>query len=448
VKRIMAIRTLHEAEDLVYQSYMRAKDHIPADNDAKTRDISLTKRLLALAGNPDQGSRTILVTGSKGKGSTSRLIATLLKEAGFKVGLFTSPHLVDFTERIQVDGESIPSEDFIMIMNDIEDAVHTIDKTLTPEKYLGPIGITLTAALIYFKMKKTDINVIECGRGGRYDDTNVLANEWAVITPIMEEHLGQLGDTVYTIADHKLGIVKESTKNVIIGRQNVNVMSYMKSQLDEAGKNSYFFGEDMAASVTGMNGTALQFNVKTTQSEYHNLRLPLLGTFQADNAAVAVQVCETLLDRPLDLQLVEQAFQGAKWPGRCEILAENPTIILDGAINRKSAAYLGEMVQALNATSVVSIIAVPEDKDYQGVIEACHYFSKHLIITEPVHSHKQFPKDAVEVAKGYNPDARLIKPFQKALLSARQLHPDLILILGTQTFIGEVKSIWNKITRT
>lgn len=436
----MAIRTIHEAEDIVYRSYMRASAQIPKDDDSKTRDISLTKKLLSMTGNPDKGGHHILVTGSKGKGSTSRLIAALLEQAGYKVGLFTSPHLIDFTERIQVNGKPIPNDDFITIMGDLEEAVSSIAQSLPPEKYLGPMGITLSAALIYFKMQKTDINVIECGRGGRYDDTNVLENEWAVITPIMAEHLGPLGKNTFDIADHKLGIIKEMSKNVFIGRQNPEVMAYINPKLSSS---AHIFGRSFRSSAVRMDFSGTHFDVETNLTKYNHLTLPLLGTFQADNASLAIKVCETIFGRQLQQAEIQRAFKTIKWPGRCEIIAENPTVILDGTINAASAVYLSELVQALGASNVASIIAVPEDKDYQGVIEICHTFSTHLIITEPAHSHKKFPKDAAAFAKALNPDAQFKLPFKEALAHARGLHSDLILIVGTQTFIGEVKSDMN-----
>jgi len=436
----MGITNQKEAEDLIYRSFLRAKDHIPIADDAVTRDIALTRELFTRAGHPERGTRTILVTGSKGKGTTSRMIASILREHGYNVGLFTSPHLLDFRERIRVNGEMISEEDFVHIMKALEKPVLDIDRRLPPEKYLGPIGITLTAALIYFREQKTDINVVECGRGGRYDETNLLANEWAVITPIMAEHIGPLGKTIYSVCDHKLGIIKTSTKHTIIGRQSEDIFHYIQAHnLLEAKPNVYYFDHNLSVSGQKMSIHGLSFHVQTDLAEYRNLTLSTIGSFQADNAATAIKTCETVLGRPLSEPKVRKALRQVNFSGRCEIIANDPLTILDGTINRASALYLKEIVQQLGVNKIVSIIAVPEDKDYQGVIEVCSQFASRLIITEASRSHKKFPEDALKIAQKYDASSVKITPFTAALREARKFHPDLIFILGTQTFIGEVK---------
>lgn len=436
----MGITNQKEAEDLIYRSFLRAKDHIPVADDAVTRDIALTRELFTRAGHPERGTRTILVTGSKGKGTTSRMIASILREHGYNVGLFTSPHLLDFRERIRVNGEMISEEDFVHIMKALEKPVLDIDRRLPPEKYLGPIGITLTAALIYFREQKTDINVVECGRGGRYDETNLLANEWAVITPIMSEHIGPLGKDVYTICDHKLGIIKALTSHTVIGHQSENVFRYMQMHdLLKTKSNVYYFDHSLWVSGEKLRLHGLTFHVHTDLAEYRDLTLSTVGRFQADNAATAIKTCETVLGRPLSVKKVRKALRQVNFSGRCEIIDHCPLTILDGTINRASALYLKDIVQHLGAKRVVSIIAVPEDKDYHGVMEVCSQFASRLIITEASRSHKKFPEDALKIAQKYDASSVKITPFTAALREARKFHPDLIFILGTQTFIGEVK---------
>ncbi|MGV3487863.1 MAG: bifunctional folylpolyglutamate synthase/dihydrofolate synthase [Tuberibacillus sp.] len=441
----MAIRTQKEAEDLVYDSFMRAKDFIPHADDSITRDIELTRKLLSCIDNPERGGRYILVTGSKGKGSTARLIASILTEHGFKVGLFTSPHLIDFRERIRINGEMISEREFIEMMKPLEKPVLEMDRDLSKGKYIGPIGIALAAALLYFKKQNTDINVIECGRGGRYDETNVLDNEYAVLTPIMAEHIGPLGQSVYDICQHKLGIIKESVHDVFIGRQKETLLDYIQSKLSNASQSISIFGQAMKSSDAVFEKGGIRFDVKTDLTEYNHLSLPSLATFQADNAATAIKVCEKIYGGPLDYFKMQTAIQKVDWSGRCEIISKEPFTILDGAINRASAEYLNEMVAAIKVNKVVSIIAVPKDKDYRGVIETCQRFTEHLIITEGTHSHKTFPGDAVEIAQKYDPKAARIIPFSAAFNQAVKLNPDLILVIGTQTFIGEVKQVFKSV---
>ncbi|GGH78223.1 dihydrofolate synthase/folylpolyglutamate synthase [Pullulanibacillus pueri] len=436
----MTIHTIKEAEDLVYQSFLNAQPFILEADDALTRDISLARQLLDAVGSPDKGLRTILVTGSKGKGSTARLIAALLSHMGWKVGLFTSPHLVHFTERIRVDGQAISEEDFIRLMGKAAQPIEEISNSLSREHYLGPIGITLTIACLYFKEQKTDIQVIECGRGGRYDETNVLENEWAVITPISLEHVKQLGPTLREITDHKLGIVKSITRAAFIGRQKENVQHQIEARLHR--RPVFYYERAFAPSNVKMMFSGTSFDVKTERMTYKDLLVPLLGAFQAENAALAIKVCEEITEHPLDVELVREAFRKVQWPGRCEVIATQPPTLLDGAIHRESAMYLSQLIDHLEVSRIVTLIAVSDDKDYEGVIDVCAQFSEQLIITEPEHSHKTFPVEALPLAKRKQQKSVRIIPLREAIKAAKALHPELILIVGTQTAIGEVKKVY------
>ncbi len=242
------IKSMKEAEDLIYDSYIRAIGNVKERGDAKVRRLELTRELFQSLHSPDQGQRYILVTGSKGKGSTSRMISSILAHLGYKVGLFSSPHLVHFNERIRINGKAIPDEDFIRISNQILKPVRDIQEKLPVDHYLGPIGINLAIAALYFKENETDINVIECGRGGRFDDTNILQNEYAVITPIMEEHLPDLGPKLENIVFHKTGIVKPNTKAVYISEQ-IGTLSMIKENLKELpAVKKFFYNMDFLAS--------------------------------------------------------------------------------------------------------------------------------------------------------------------------------------------------------
>lgn len=438
----MSVKTKKEAEDLIYRSYLRARDFLPKGDDSLTRDIGLTRRLLERIGRPDEGGRFILVTGSKGKGSTARMIAALLAACGHKVGLFTSPHLLDFTERIRVNGRPISDERFVEIMSGIESAVTTIESELPSHKYLGPIGIALAAALIHFKAENTDINVIECGRGGRYDEANVLDNRWAVLTPIMAEHLGPLGKTIMDVAAHKIGIVKAATEAVIIGRQHdAEVMRFLRGRLSEKNARVFAFGEAMQAVDVRMDRRGTHFKVWTDQRRYGSLDLALLGSFQADNAAVAIKTCEAVEGRALEAATVRRVMKDIEWPGRCELIGVDPAVLLDGAIHRRSAEYVEEVIRAMGVKDVVTVAGVSRDKDYEGVYAVCARFSRTLIVTEPERSHKAFPPDALAAAARCGASAESVKPLYKALERARALAPELILVVGTQTFLAEARRL-------
>lgn len=438
---------MKEAEDLIYHSYLRAIGHITEVKDENVKRPELTRRLLDLLGAPDKGQRFILVTGSKGKGSTARFISSLLCHLGMKVGLFTSPHLVHFNERIRVDGKAISDTDFIRISNVVSTKVDSIEKTLERNEYQGPIGIALSLASIYFKEQQTDINVIECGRGGKYDDTNVLENEWAVITPVMEEHIENLGPKLSNIMTHKLGIIKKSTKHVYIQKQTEEAERLIRRQLDIMKRYSYsIYGSDFQIEEVSLTTAGMVFDVRTNKASYNKLTLPLLGEFQALNAGIALRIAEDFCPGSLNQIVVKACFKKIQWPGRCEIIGRNPTVIVDGAINEETATYVKHVVQMINKEhkkKTVSIVSVPVNKDYQGVIKTLSEVSDQLILTVPDKSHLTFPDDDLDIALHYQKNSVKLASLEKALQYVhKKLDVDLIVIAGTQTFIGNAKRLY------
>lgn len=439
------LKSIKEVEDLVYHSYVRAIGNINEKDDAKVKKPELTRQLFQLLGSPDKGQRFILVTGSKGKGSTSRMIASILGHLGLKVGLFTSPHLVHFNERIRINGKAIEDDDYIRISNQILEPVRAIQENLPPDQYIGPIGINLAIAVLYFKENKTDINVIECGRGGQFDDTNILQNEYAVITPVMEEHLPYLGPTLKDIVSHKIGIVKKDTKAVFISEQ-IGTLSMIKDKLKKFPKvKKAYYNIDFLANHVSLSPKGTQFNIQTNQASYQNLALPLLGTFQAVNAATAVNVCEDIIHGPIPYDTLSTCLQSLQWPGRCEVIDHNPTVILDGTINRQSALYLQDVLHSIGSRKIISIVGVPADKDYKGVIRVLSEFSSKIIVTKPDISHLIFPEDAGNYAKSLLPTSCETSLLVNAIaLAKEEQDTDTILIAGTQTLIANAKRLWNQ----
>ncbi|MCG1022174.1 bifunctional folylpolyglutamate synthase/dihydrofolate synthase [Sutcliffiella horikoshii] len=436
----MKFYNMREALSYVYASFLKAKPHQKEIDDAIVRSPHLTKELLTSLDLILPKEKIILVTGSKGKGSTSRMISAILRQKGYKVGLYTSPHLVEYNERIRVNGKAISDEAFLAHLNN---QAPVIEKTLasitSPRQYLGPTGILLSIALAHFKEEGTDINVIEIGRGGTYDDTNVLDNNWAVISKVMEEHVGYLGNSLEEIVGHKAGIVKECTEHVLVGNQSEPVKQMLGKKLEG---NASFFGEDYTPTIKHASLKGSLFSLHTELGNYDKVSLPLLGSFQVENAALAIRTCETIIGEQLTAELLNDCFRELRWPGRLEVVEEHPTVVLDGSINRVSAAYLKEVLPLVDSTKVATIIAVPENKDYEGVIEVCSEFSDILVVTTPDHSHKKFPADALSVARRYHAGAMEVGLLSEAVALVRTFEPSLIFIVGTQSMIGSAKEIW------
>lgn len=442
----MEFTSQSQVEDMIYSSYLRAINNITETLDEQVRKPELTRRLLDFIGSPDHHQQYILVTGSKGKGSTSRIISSLLSHLGYKVGLFTSPHLVDFNERIRINGQAIPAEDFIRLGNIVHEGFHSIEEQLASDEYQGPVGIALAIAALYFKENHTDFNVIECGRGGRFDDTNVLNNDWAVITPIIEEHVANLGPDLNSIALHKLGIVKNKDTNVYISKQKSSVHATIEATLTS--NPVLYYDEQFLATHITTTPYGTTFDVETHKGVYPSLSIPLLGQFQALNAATALALCEDIAGGPLNRELVYNCFAKLQWPGRCEVISHDPLTIIDGAIHRESASYLAELIQFVNpdhSHSVTSIIGVPKDKDYAGVIEVLSTVSDQLIVTRPDISHLSFPTDALLIAKGFIEQSLEFPYLEDALTHIKAHSPsEIIIIVGTQTLIGNAKRLFGQ----
>ncbi|QFT90075.1 Folylpolyglutamate synthase [Bacillus sp. THAF10] len=436
----MTFHTMKDAIPFLYSSLLKAKPYQREENDAHTRAPHLTRMLLEELSLLPSAEKTILVTGSKGKGSTSRMIAAILQGMGWRVGLFTSPHLVDFNERIRVNGKSISDERFLAHLNRHAPHINEIAKTIkNPQHYLGPTGILLSLALAHFEETETDINVIEIGRGGLYDDTNVLDNKWAVISKVMLEHLGFLGHTMTDIAFHKSGIVKNMTEHTIVGKQSEDASFALKKQL---GERPSYYGYHFWPTLRNAELGCTHFDLVTPLKNYRNLPLSLMGTFQVENASLAIRTCETIIGSGLDERLLKETFSRLRWPGRLEVISKDPFIILDGSINRESAVYLKEVLPLVNTTKVATIIGVPENKDYEGVIEVCSTFSDLLVVTTPDNSHKSFPADALEVARRYHPGAIEVDLLSNAVKMAMAEKATCIFVVGTQSMIGSAKEIW------
>lgn len=460
----MSIHNQREAEDLIYRSYLRAAPHLPLADDAQIRHPQLTRELLDRLGAPDRGRRYVLVTGSKGKGSTSRMISSLLSHMGYKVGLFTSPHLVDYRERIRIDGRAIGAADFVRLARRVQPAWEEIERGLGAATYQGPVGVALAIAVSWFAEQETDVDVVECGRGGRYDDANALANEWAVVTAIMEEHVRELGPGIRDIVRHKLGIVKRADTRLYAGKQREDVIVEIKAahkamseQIRGDGDGgplraenpASFEGESFAATHIAMTANGTTFGVQTGRARYRGLTLPLLGEFQADNAALAVRVCEDIAGAALDPAVVAACFARLQWPGRCELVNRAPLTIVDGAIHRQSAAHLVRVVRSLGLGAdarIAAVVGVPRDKDYAGVMEALAAVASRILVTRPDVSHLAFPEDALDVARRYCPSGSEAYPLLADALDALHgdTHLDCILIVGTQTLIGNAKRLYGQ----
>ena len=429
----------------------RRLDGAPRGLDEYTRDVSWTRKLLERADLLAEERAYAVVTGSRGKGSVTTIMAKLLESLGHRVGALTSPHLVHWNERIRVDGHMIPTSDFLRILRDLQPMIEGVTEELSPSQYLSPQGIFLAIALRYFDETDVNVAVLEVGRGGRFDDVAVAPNRLAVFAPIMREHSALLGEGLDRIAWHKAGIIKRGC-DVVTLPQDPAAMSAIKAETDLMRANlNCLAPADLAQRRSDQPAGQL-----IHLPPYGSLFLPLIGRYQIENATLAIRAVEAFQrhlggDRPESgafIEAIRSGLKRVKWLGRAQKLDDKPTIFVDGAITIASAKSFVESVRDGLREPVISIVGIPRDRDYPGVYRVMAQVSQALIITETdINPNTRFPAraDAVSAARECCADASYRKALPGALSLARAKAGEsgMILLAVSLMLVGECMLIWD-----
>jgi dihydrofolate synthase/folylpolyglutamate synthase len=327
---------------LSFADYERA-----SSSRVKYRDFNLqrVRELLRRLGNPQMAYPSVHIAGTKGKGSTVAMVASILAAAGYKAGQYTSPHLHSMRERIAVNGEPISEQDFaqrVVEMRQVLDAVNA-------DPVLGPITtfeVMTVMAFLHFRRAGCNIAVVEVGLGGRLDATNVLMPKVCAITNISLDHTEVLGDTLVKIAEEKAGIIKPGVP-VVVSAQQPEALAAIARIAQANNAPLVNAGRDVTVELVKRDIEGQDIRITTPRQTYE-VRLPLLGDFQRENAATAVAICETLTG--LGAQIKPEAFARGlarvKWPARVEIIARAPLVIVDGAHNPYSVRRLRDTLQS------------------------------------------------------------------------------------------------------
>ena len=437
------IKDKSEAEFLIYRSYVNKIRHLNTNQpDQFFRHPINTRHLLDQLGSPDLFGINILVTGSKGKGSVSRMIAKILETHGYKVGLFTSPHLIDFNERIRIDGKAISDEDLVAYAQAIEETIQDMDSHLPDDDYLGPVGITLAIALQYFHDHKTQINVIECGKGARFDDVAVIKADLSVINTVFLEHVPALGYTLSEIAANKAGVIKQGQRFCFSALQKEEVKAEIEKEAQLQDVEVRFGSEAFGAENVRCSSSGTTFDVWDGNARLNGIETRLLGRHQADNAALAIAVCDQAI--VMEELKIKKAFKDIVWPGRLEVIHTSPTVIVDGCIHLESYTFVREVLNKIDHDRLLIIVGIPDDKDYQNVIKEAAEDAAHLVITASVNPHLKFSGIQKQLANDEN--ILYIPLFTQALKHMISLsqEKDLIVILGTQSVVKEAKDYYHQ----
>lgn len=402
------------------------------------------KHLLQLLGNPHANFNTVHIAGTNGKGSTASMINSILIESGYKTGLFTSPYLERFTERIRINNNEIPRKEVAGFISRIK----YITEEMISAGFEKPTVFEIITAMgfDFFSREKIDIGVIEVGLGGRFDATNVITPLTSVITPISFDHTDILGETLGEIAYEKAGIIKNGGMTVT-APQNKEVNEVIQKICMDRNNKLFMVGKDITYKIKDYSlSSGSVFDLKGLCGEYKNLKIKLAGRHQVVNAAVAVGTVETLMTRGIKIpkDAVVNGLYKARWPGRLEMISGTPRILIDAAHNPAGMDILNSVLKNdLEFENLILILGILKDKNYKAMIEKIVPLADLVIATEP-ESHRALKAEdlAGEVLK-YGINCIVENDIEKAVERALSMSSsqDLLCFTGSIYMIGKVRSL-------
>ena len=402
------------------------------------------KYLLYLLGNPHKNLKIIHVAGTNGKGSTASLISSILKSDGYKVGLYTSPHLVDFTERIKINQKPISRKKVSELLERIKPLIEKVSQT-PPYGHPTFFEVITSLAFLYFYEEKVDFLVLEVGLGGRLDATNVTEPLVSVITHVDYDHMDKLGNSLEKIAREKGGIIKPGGI-VISSKQYDEVYKEIKKIADDKNSLLYSTGKEINYKVVKSDVQGVIFDLKGIYHHYKNLHTPLLGRHQADNATNAIAAVEALKMKGTDIsqKAIRDGLEKVKWTGRLEIVRNNPTIILDGAHNPNGAKIMHQALEEIFSYRYLTLVlAIFADKDYKKMIEVLAPGADLIIATKAENPRAASPQAISKEAAKYINENKIIaienipQAINYALSNSKE--DALICITGSLYTVGEAK---------
>ncbi len=424
--------------------------------------IENISRVVSELGDPHKSFLSVHVAGTNGKGSTSAIIAAILRAIGLKVGLFTSPHLISFTERIRVDENEISEKEVIDLAGEIRDIVSGIED-FSPTFF----EVVTAMALLYFKRKNVDIGVIETGMGGRLDATNIILPAVSVITSISYDHREFLGATLKGIAREKAGIIKNGTP-VVISDQESEAREIIRRVAEEGESELYIYGRDFFSELRHQDMTGIRFDYREDSVLVEDIFLTLAGAHQMQNAAVAIKAFMLLAEkmniptasysiseispaprgRPADRpsgsdkrdadrsespppspypfkgegaieklygrlketikltdavtsDFIREGLRNVKWPGRLEFINDNPPVLIDAAHNPAAALMLSKVMKDIfyrDYSHIILILGIMGDKDMEGIMEPLLPLASDIILTAPAYVRAASPERLADIA--------------------------------------------------
>jgi dihydrofolate synthase/folylpolyglutamate synthase len=396
--------------------------------------LERTEALLHALGDPQDLFQGVHVAGTNGKGSVCAMVASVLQSAGYRVGLMPKPHLISYTERIQVDQRPIAESDFAALLTELQPVINKVASELGPPT---EFEILTSAALYYFARAGIDMLVCEVGLGGRLDSTNVLDLGVSVITNIALDHTQHLGSTLEAIAEEKAGIFKPDS--VAITAAQPPALAVIEARARDQRIPLLRLGQEIEVSAVDKEWAGVLATITTPGGTYRDLRVPLLGLHQADNAALAVASVDALRSRGWDISdgALRDGLARTRWPGRLEVIDRDPIVLVDGAHNPAGLERSLAAVQKLaKGRPIVIVFGVMSDKDLPSMLALLRDVDAPVIFSRIDWHRAASPAD---LAARFQGESETAESSSEALSRARERagRDGIVFVCGSLYLVGE-----------
>lgn len=400
---------------------------------ATNYDLRRMELLLNRLGNPHRGRKTVHIAGTKGKGSTATMISSVLSTAGQRTGLFTSPHLQSWNERISINSRHITQKDFAHYASAVYPDVLSLNEEARHGKLTTFEALTAMAFLC-FGREKADVQVLETGMGGRLDSTNIVDPDVCIITSISLDHTQVLGESLSQIASEKAGIIKRGSI-AVSAPQQPEAMKVIVEKCHELNVPLITIGKEIRWRPRSSDLNGQVFSVAGNLGDY-KLFIPLIGDHQMDNASLAVAALEVLKQVGLRISTPEilKGFAAVRWPARLQIMKKAPLVIIDGAHNVDSIQkILGSIRQHCTYKRAFVIFGSSADKDIAGMAKELAHFADRTVLTRSAHPRAAAPRSLADIFSAAGVKADVRKNIAEALENILSIadKQDLILVTGS-----------------
>lgn len=409
-----------------------------------TFDLQRMQKLLAGLGKPHEKLKAVHVAGTKGKGSTAAMLNAMLLANGLRVGLYTSPHLNDLTERIQINNRTIPKTEFTELINTVYPVVERMRKSSAPTFF----EILTAVGFLHFARREVDIAVVEVGLGGRLDSTNVLNPEVSCITSISYDHMRQLGNTLAQIAGEKAGIMKSGVP-LVTAVQVPEAYAVLQETAQTRGTPLYALGKNVEyhfrCEKLRHEPISNRVTIKFPQGQFRHIPVPLMGEHQGMNCGVALTALALLKDKGWDLDFEKSVagLDNTAWPGRMEHVPGDPPMLLDGAHNAASMqALMKGISQNMSYDSMVVVFGCQRDKDIDGMLDQLKLGADKVVFTRTTNPRAADPSElAARMIERFGKESQVAPDLDAALRFAKAAagREDLITVTGSLYLVGEAR---------